>query len=184
MPPNTFPSNNLGSAGGGESTPRVPVSMPFSATMVPLEVLTDIFDNDTDAKVARLGPQFRWAEHTTQLTTDWVSVVDLTGPGEVQFLAIWQVASLTPDADLRLVWDGNVLFTRAPAFAYGGLSHGTDGYIIVGQCLWDQVTNDPEYGGIQLENIPFLSSVKLQVRSSTGTNDNDFKAVYRSRTTT
>jgi hypothetical protein len=157
--------------------------MPFSTTMVPLNLLEAFFDDDTPLKVSRLGAQFRWETYTAQLTTAWVNLLDLAGPGEIQFLAAWQVGGLTPDADLRLVLDGRILFTRSPAWE-GSSTYDGDGYIIVGSCIWDEVASDPEYGGIQLENIPYRSSLKLQIRATSGTNDNDFKAVYRNRTTT
>lgn len=163
---------------------------PFSMipTLLPLEVQSNIprlldIDNmfGTDAtSERRLGHRWEWQSITGfgESFTDWINI---TGPGVMQFLAIYCSVNGgdNDDPSFQLLIDGNTVIP-----SYVGWSSSTelhDGYVLVGEWIPAATGGVPEYGGLVLEPIPFETSFILQIKNqaSGGTHGNTYTAAYR-----
>ena len=135
------------------------------------------FFSNTAANILRLGNRFAWAANLTH-NTPWVPIFSLDGSGVVNFLALWRdgTASSAVPISFRVVVDGTVVLEITSAWTSAG--DGTDGYVLVGDLLWDEAAADPEYGGLNLESIPFSSRFSVETSATSLSND-DIEAVYR-----
>ena len=178
---NTLPSNSV--AGGASSASGgiqgVPILFPPVVLADRYDDIQSYYDDDTADKIAQFGPRYTWVESSASHTTAWVDLVSLTGPGVIQFLAIWE-ASSTEGAffGLRIVIDGTPVIDVTDAWS-GNLSSSVDsGYIPIGDVQWNNVTA-PLYTPSALENIPYAASFQVQVNCTTTAAATVIKALYR-----
>ena len=180
---NTLPSNSV--AGGASSASGgiqgVPILFPPVAVADRYDDIQTYFDDSSAAQIDKFGPRYQWIETGLSHTAAWVDVFNLTGPGVMQFLAIWESASGESKVfNLRIIVDGTVVTEVLGAWSGTGSSSIDAGYIPVGSVFWDG-TSAPVSGYTppMLENIPYASSFQVQVNCSTSAVGTSFKALYR-----
>jgi hypothetical protein len=140
------------------------------------------FDDSSAAQIDKFGPRYTWVETSANHTTAWVDLVSLTGPGVIQFLALWEASSTEGKFfGLRIVIDGTPVIDVTDAWS-GNISASVDsGYIPIGSVFWDNVGDVPLSGVVpgDLENIPYASSFQVQVNCTTTASATVIKALYR-----
>ncbi len=122
-----------------------------------------------------------WFSYTATMDTNWVDVLDLTGPGVMQFLALWMDSGQADadDSDLQIEIDGTVVYGPHTDAFEDGTTNSSDGYILIGECMWDDASAAPLHGGLIFEQIAYKTSFKVQMKSQTSSNLNDFEGIYR-----
>ena len=178
---NTFPS---ASVAGSEAA--LSAGVPDSVVLSNLDRYDDVktyFDDNTAAQKQKFGPRYAWNLTSVSIDADWVDVINLTGPGVLQFLSVWgDSGSDAFDQDLRVVVDGKTVLEITDAWV--SADFGNAGYILFGTVLWDDITHVPIDPPYALEAMPFRRNFKLQVRSPVSASAKVFKAIYRSYGTT
>ena len=178
---NTLPSNAVGGASASASAgiQGVPVLFPPVVLADRYDDIQTYFDDSSPANIDKFGPRYTWVESSASHTTAWVDLVSLTGPGVIQFLALWEASSTEGKFfGLRIVIDGTPVIDVTDAWS-GNLSSSVDsGYIPIGDVQWNNVTA-PLYTPFDLENIPYASSFQVQVNCTTTAAATVIKALYR-----
>ena len=180
---NTLPSNSVaaGASGASGGIQGVPILFPSVLVADRYDDIQTYFDDSDAAQIDKFGPRYTWVESSANHTTAWVDLVSLTGPGVIQFLALWEASSTEGKFfGLRIVIDGTPVIDVTDAWS-GNLDDSVDsGYIPVGSVFWDNVTTDaPLYTPPMLENIPYASSFQVQVNCTTTASATVIKALYR-----
>ena len=181
---NTLPSNSV--AGGASAAASggiqgVPILFPPVLVADRYDDIQTYFDDSDAAQIDKFGPRYAWNETAASHTTAWVNLINLTGPGVIQFLAIWE--SFSSEAKifgLRIIVDGTLITDIASAWQGTSSASVDSGYIPIGSVFWDNVTTDaPLYTPPMLENIPYASSFQVQVNCTTTAVATTIKALYR-----
>jgi len=166
---------------GISSIGLVPTTLPWGsgpASDYRRSNLEAFFDN-TAANKLIFGGQMINSTKTAQLTTTFSDALSLTGPGVIDFLAIWRTTATesNEDVDLRIVIDGTTVLSLASAWQTS--LDDTDGFVLIGDLLWDDAGGAPLYGGINYRRIPFQTSFALQLAAATSTFDDNFEMCAR-----
>lgn len=151
--------------------PPVNMAMTFNSS-VPLVDLRQELDPDIPATVKAYGGRFQRYDgiglHAG--AGGWQNVLSLTGPGVLQFMAIWAGnKSSGTDMGLRLKLDGNVLFSDLTIWNTSGLTD--DGYLLCGRFGWDTTNEKIHNNLITWDNWVFNTSVELDLYAAAATAD-------------
>lgn len=178
--PNTFPSNAVSPADSAAA--RLTTSLEgTNSTATRRDNLQAFFENSA-ANLIKFGNRFIWASAAFSAST-YVPIFTLSGPGVVDFLAVWRENGVGTNNDygLRVVLDGTVVFEIDPAWT--STTQDTEGYGVIGDFLWDNAAFDLEYGGLVFEEVNFNTSVSVEIKAVGGANSDEIHAIYRWRKT-
>ena len=172
---NTFPSASV-----DEVETTLNAGVLTSVTLSNLLKYTDVrtyFNDSSTAQKQKFGPRYAWGS-SGSLNTDWIDVINLTGPGALQFLTVWFESGVGGSAqDLRVMVDDVEVVEIINAWPGGaGINSG---FILFGDVLWDDATHVPIDPPYALENMSFRTSFQLQVRDQAGASTKVFKALHR-----
>ena len=177
---NTLPSAHQ------DAATAVNAGVPDSIVLSNLDRYDDVktyFDDNTAAQKQKFGPRYAWVATSVSIGSDWFDVLNLTGPGVMQFLALWgDSGSDALDQDLRVIVDDATVLEITDAWVSSDF--GNAGYILFGTVLWDDVSHVPLDPPYALEAMPYRRNFKVQVRSTGGPTSKVFKALHRSYETT
>ena len=175
--PNTFPSNSPASGSAAAVAASVPTILNGSNSTADRRDNLQVFFEDTAANRTRFGNRYSWAERALNVT-DYTAVINLAGPGQVDFLTLFRENSTTAnDYSFRVVIDGVVVLEIDPAWEAS--TDATEGYAVVGDFVWNNTTFVPEYGGLQFEQVRFLTSFTVEVKVDVTSINDKIAVMYR-----
>lgn len=176
---NTFPSNASASGSSAGASTQVPTVLNGSNSTAERRDGMESFFGDTAGNRKRFGNRFEWAiESLNELV--YTPIFTLTGPGVIDFLAVWRENSTTNnDYSFRVVIDGVVVLEIAPGWEAS--TDATEGYAVIGDFLWDNVGFTPEHGGLVFEEVNFLTSLSVECKADVASISDDIAAIYRWR---
>jgi hypothetical protein len=170
-------AKTLSSLVGGGAFPFVN-EIPWAAGSPALLKNLDAYFGNTVANQQKLGHGFQWFSADASIPTTWTNYLSLTGPGCIDFLAVYMESGAdADDVEMRIDIDGNT----GPVMPnmWTASSQISDGHILIGCVPWDNAAEAPLVQTIEFEPLYFSTGFDLYMQGETGTVSNYYEGIYR-----